>query len=139
MKRAWVVTVLVVAGCGGGSSAPSPDTPKHAVEAFLADVKKGDWKAACDLADPNGRLALVPRIGLSVNTDVDEFGQLKDCPGALGKHAGRLRAAVKGWAPGSSRPYRGGAFVNSPNGDWATVPAPKPSRNWLIDGFPPPH
>ena len=122
-----------------GSGPPKPDSPKHAVEAFIAEVDKGDWKAACDLVDPKGRFGFVFRIGLNLNTDVDKFGQLKDCPGALAKHADRLRAEVKGWEPGSSRPYRGGALVSSPKGDWVTVQAPGGSKNWLIDGFPPPH
>jgi hypothetical protein len=134
------LAAAVLAGCGGGSSAPpKPDSAKHAVEAFIADVKKGDWKDACAVVDPVGRTALALRIGVNLNTELDKFGEVKNCPASLAAHADKARLLVKGADPGATHPVHNGAQVSSARGVWS-VAAPLPqSRDWLVDAFPPPH
>ena len=140
MRRAGLLllVVLLIGGCGGSSGTPQPDSPTHVVEAFIAEVKNGHWKAACDLVSPVGRTLLGLRIGVNFDTELTPFGELKDCPRSLAAHVPRARTLVKGADPGSSRPFHGGAAVSSPRGDWIVAHAEPPAKGWRVDGFPPP-
>jgi hypothetical protein len=133
-----VSAAVLVSGCGGSSGPPKPDSPKHAVQAFIAGVRKGDWRAACDVVDQTGRTVLGPRIAVNLNTELDTFGTLKNCPRSLAGHADKARLLVKGADPGSTRRLHSGTEVSSPRGAWIVSPAQPPSKGWQIDSFPPP-
>jgi hypothetical protein len=73
------VLVLLVAGCGGGSSSPATRStagPKDQVRAYLAAFARGDGKAACALLTPAARSG-VP----SLSDDLES----PDCEGAIGE------------------------------------------------------
>ena len=135
-----VLTVSVLAGCGGGGgAAPSADSPKGAVQAFVGDVGRSDWKAACKLVDPMGQVDLVFILHVDYRAELDTFGQLKDCPASFQRHAAFLRAALKGADPGTTQ-QKGAAHavVSSPKGNWAAVLVEKPAKQWRIAGVPRP-
>jgi hypothetical protein len=139
LALAAAVAVGCGGGGGGGGDGASADTPKGAVQAFVGDVGRGDWKAACALVDPMGQPDLVAILlkFSEYDAELDEFSQLKDCPASLEKHAVNLRAALEGADPGATRqkdPTH--AVVSSPKGNWTTVLAEKPTSRWLIAGVP---
>jgi hypothetical protein len=131
------IAVAALAGCGGGGGTP-PNTPKGAVQGFIAAVKKGDWKAACARLEPSG-LALQIKLHVDQRTETDDFGSLKDCPVSLARHAADARKVVAGADPGPLKYQREiQAVVGSPKGDWQLVDTLE-SRNkkvWQVSGFP---
>ncbi len=123
---------------GGGGGTASPSTPKGAVQTFVADVGKSDWKGACALVDPQAQVDLIPLLHVNINAELDNFGQLKDCSASLAKHAPALRTALKGADPGTTTQKSATlATVSSPRGSWGTILAKKPgAKRWLISGVP---
>jgi hypothetical protein len=135
---AGALFVVAIAGCGGSSAAPKPDSPIDTVDAFIADVKAGDWKAACALTDAKARSVLALTLRVSSRREFDEFVRLKDCPRALATHADKVRARLDLAEPISSRTVPGGGEVRSLRGNWGVAAPRPPSTDWLIDDFPPP-
>jgi hypothetical protein len=107
------------------------------VEAFVGDVGRSDWKAACALVDPQGQVDLVILLHVNPAAEQDQFGQLKDCPASFKTHAADLRAALRGADPGTTRQKDAAhATVSSPKGNWAALLV---AKRWRIAGVPRPN
>ena len=136
---AALAAAAALAGCGGDDSATTakppapltgaPNTPKGAVQGFIAGVKEADWDAACARVSPTGLAALAVAVQVSP-TDAT------DCAPTLEAHGSQVRALVGGAAPGEvTTAGPDSAVVSSPKGDWP-VSAANATKRWQIAGVP---